>query len=175
MKDIVFVTGNEHKLKEFEHILGKTLISEPLDLPEIQSFDLEKVASYKAEEAYKILQKPVMVEDTGFYVEVLNGFPGPFVKYMEQTMGDAKMGIMFEGSSAKARTCIAYFDGRQVHTFVGETEGKIVPSRGPTGFGFASIYEVGGKTHAEMSKEEKSKKSQRSRAIEKFKKFLESK
>ena len=173
MKEITFVTGNQNKLREFQQILGVDLVNEPLDLPEIQSLDIEKIASYKAEEAYEILKKPVMIEDTGLYLEALNDFPGPLVKFFLDSIGVEKLSE-FKGG-ARAATCIAYFDGNHVHTFIGETNGTIVNPRGESSFGFDPVFEYEGKTYAEMSKEEKNAISHRGKAIKKLKQFLETK
>uniref|UniRef100_A0A5B7B9S1 Putative inosine triphosphate pyrophosphatase n=1 Tax=Davidia involucrata TaxID=16924 RepID=A0A5B7B9S1_DAVIN len=52
-------------------------------------------------------------------------------------------------------------------TFSGKTPGKIVPPRGPNGFGWDPIFQPDGydQTYAEMSKEQKNKISTRSKAL----------
>jgi XTP/dITP diphosphohydrolase len=44
--------------------------------------DILEIVKKKAEDAYYALGKPVMVEDTGFFIEAHQGFPGPFIKYI---------------------------------------------------------------------------------------------
>jgi inosine triphosphate pyrophosphatase len=61
--------------------------------------------------------------------------------------------------------------------FVGITEGKIVPARGPFNFGWDPIFEPEGydKTYAELDRDTKNKISHRYKASELFIKYLESK
>lgn len=53
--------------------------------------------------------------------------------------------------------------GQPVHTFDGRTAGVIVPARGPLDFGWDPVFEpsegAGGKTYAEMEKDEVSRDS----------------
>ena len=51
MKDIVFVTGNANKAKFFAKLSGLNIDHHGLDLPEIQSLDLEDVVTDKAKKA----------------------------------------------------------------------------------------------------------------------------
>jgi len=90
MKEIVFVTSNRSKFewaKERLEPFGIKIVHCNLELPEIRDFNVEKVASAKAKQAYQILKKPLLVEDRGFYVEALNGFPGPYINLMHKTIG----------------------------------------------------------------------------------------
>jgi XTP/dITP diphosphohydrolase len=65
MKELILITGNAGKAKEFERLLGIEIHNQKIELPEIQATDVAVVAQAKAEAAYKILQKPVFVDDTG--------------------------------------------------------------------------------------------------------------
>ena len=56
--------------------------------------------------------------------------------------------------------------------FEGRTEGKIVPARGNTDFGWDAIFEIDGRTYGEMSREEKSAISHRGKAMASFREFL---
>ena len=84
----------------------------------------------------------------------------------------------FDNKAAHAVTTIGYADSQgKYHTFQGVTHGKIVPSRGPTDFGWDSIFqpdESNGLTYAEMQKEDKNKISQRGRAFAQLKIHLDS-
>lgn len=53
-------------------------------------------------------------------------------------------------------------------TFVGKTQGRIVPARGPNDFGWDPIFQPHGydQTYAEMPNEEKHKISHRGKALE---------
>jgi len=82
---LVYVTGNDTKfevaLKTFSNT-GIALLQKSLSTPEIQSKSVQEVAMYSARWASKELDKPVIVTDAGFYIEALNGFPGPFIKFV---------------------------------------------------------------------------------------------
>ena len=90
MKTIYFVTGNNGKLASLQRKLENTSIKveqKELDLLEIQSDSLEEVSVNKALQAFKKLQKPLVVDDSGFFIKELNGFPGVFIKYALTSIG----------------------------------------------------------------------------------------
>ena len=45
---------------------------------EIQSNRLEEIALQKSKEAYGKIGEPLIVEDTGLFIDSLKGFPGPY-------------------------------------------------------------------------------------------------
>lgn len=173
---MIFVTGNHQKLKEFEEILGIKMNHSDLDLDEIQSINVEEVAEHKARQAYALLNEPVIVEDTGLYFEDLNGLPGALIKHFVKKLSLEKIcSLIQENRKARAMTCICYFDGEEIKTFVGETEGEIAKEpRGTNGFGWDPIFVPEGyeKTFAELTDEEKTSKFMRKEAIKKLKSFF---
>lgn len=184
--DVVFVTGNANKLKEVKMILASesskiNLINEPLDLEEIQDVDLQSIALAKCKQASKLLGpgRPVFVEDTALCFDSFNGLPGAYIKWFVKSMGLAGIVQMlsgFENKGAEAITTLTYTDGEgHFHTFQGVTHGTIVTSRGPTDFGWDSIFqpdESHGQTYAEMDKGAKNAISHRGRAFAEFKAFI---
>ncbi|NET33820.1 MAG: non-canonical purine NTP pyrophosphatase [Cyanothece sp. SIO1E1] len=174
-KSVIFVTGSSSKRTEAKRILGFELQHCDLDLPEIQAVELEDVIMRKATFAYEALKhKPVLVEDTGLFIEAWNGLPGALIKWFMERVGVAgicKMADAFPSRKALAKTVIGIYDG-QLQVFSGEIEGRIssVP-RGETGFGWDKIFIPNGseKTFAEMSPEEKDKYSMRRLAFEALK------
>lgn len=176
--NITFVTGNPNKAEECSAILGIELVVEALEINEIQSLSLEKVVEAKAWEAYKQLQKPVMVEDTALTLLALNELPGPFIRWFEESIGLEGLCVIATEHNehrAVATTCVAYCDGEKVELFTGEVLGHITQiPRGENGFGWDKIFQPENehRTWAEMSREEKSGQSMRKIALEKFKTFL---
>jgi XTP/dITP diphosphohydrolase len=84
---LVFVTGNELKFKVAQQTLqgsGISLIQKALDTPEIQSTRVEEIAEWSAVWASQLLGQPVIVTDAGYYIDALNGFPGPFIKFVNE-------------------------------------------------------------------------------------------
>ena len=65
---IIFVTGNKYKFqvaKQALEGLDIELIRKELETPEIQSTNLEEIASFSALWAGKLLKKPVVLTDAG--------------------------------------------------------------------------------------------------------------
>lgn len=90
---VTFVTGNLRKLAVArEHLapFGVQVEHVALPLPEVQAATVREVALYKARAAVEAVGGPVLVEDSGFYIDELN-FPGPFVKYVIEMMGAQKL------------------------------------------------------------------------------------
>ena len=81
----MYVTSNELKFKVARQALRNSSITlEPrsLNTPEIQSKHVEEIAEWSAIWASQQLNQPVVIMDAGYYIEALNGFPGPFIKFV---------------------------------------------------------------------------------------------
>ena len=178
---LLFVTKNVHKVLEAKTSinllgLGKYIDIKPINLPklEIQSDDLRQIALFAAKYAYERSTKeyPIIVEDSGLYIESLNGFPGPYSSYAYRTIGIKgilKLMENVENRRATFVTVIALIHpelGEKI--FEGHAEGIISKEpRGSRGFGFDPIFIPQGhnKTFAEMNIEEKCKYSHRGAAF----------
>ena len=127
---------------------------------EIQSLDPQKIIEHKLHEASKIHSGEFIIEDTCFYLECLNGLPGPYIKWFEKTIGLEgiyKIASAFNNFNAKVVITFGYLDKtKSIHYFSIEAKGTVVFPRGNNGFGWDSIFVPEGqtKTHAEMSVEE---------------------
>lgn len=172
---IYFITGNKGKLEEAKSILPE-VVDLDIDLPEIQEIDPHKVIQAKLEEARKHNEGEFIVEDTSLYFEVLNGLPGPLIKWFMKKLGNdglydliLKMG----NNKAEAKTIIGYSDQKgNVEFFEGAIEGEIVEPKGE-GFGWDPIFKPSGfdKTFGEMDLYEKNSISMRKIAFEKLKEY----
>ncbi|ABR55127.1 non-canonical purine NTP pyrophosphatase, rdgB/HAM1 family [Methanococcus vannielii SB] len=182
---IYFATGNQNKVNEANIILkgleGYELEHLKIPYAEIQG-TLEEVSKVGVKEIYNKIKKPVIVEDSGFFIESLNGFPGTYSKYVQETLGNEKILKLLkdeENRKAYFKTIIGYFDGIDLKLFRGEIFGSVSKEIKTSGFGFAydSIFipEGQNKTFAEMTTKEKSDISHRKLAFYKFKSYLESK
>ncbi|MCR4327400.1 MAG: RdgB/HAM1 family non-canonical purine NTP pyrophosphatase [Nanoarchaeota archaeon] len=175
---IHFVTGNKSKYNEVKELL-EDVVRVDLNLSEIQSGDIYEVTREKARTAYEIVKRPVVVEDIGFYLECLNKFPGPLIKFFISSIGSGGIYDLvknYKDKTAIVRCVVAYFDGKEFHFFTGDIRGKVVSPRGKDNFGFDPIFQPDGKkkTFSEMGKE-KNKISHRRIAWGKLKSFLENK
>ncbi len=176
---IRFVTSNEGKVEEAREYLADVEAVEQLsyDYTEIQSDSLEEIAIYGARETYEAIGDtiPVIVDDTGLFVEALGGFPGPYSAYVEDTVGVERVWQLVESEEnrrAHFRTVLAYVHEGGVETFSGSVGGTIVAPRGEGGFGYDPIFEYNGQTLAEMDLEEKNAISHRGRALATFADWL---
>jgi len=174
---IRFVTGNEGKVREAREYLPAEVEQVDYDYAEVQSDDLETIVRRGAREAYDELgaEDGVLVDDTGLFVEALDGFPGPYSAYVDDTLGIERVWKLVENEEnrkAAFRTVMAYCDGDELTTFEGAVRGRIVAPRGEGGFGYDPIFEYDGETFAEMSTVEKNAISHRGRALEKFADWL---
>lgn len=164
-------TGNLDKIKEFERLLGYEIDGEKVDLPEIQAIDITEVSKSKVGVAYGELRRPVLVDDTGLFIDAWNGLPGALVKWFLDSVGEAGIIRMMEGEtnrSAKVMTSLAYKDSTHEFTVIGEVKGMIADRpKGENGFGYDSIFIPQGydKTFAEMDSEEKDMISMRTLAV----------
>lgn len=139
MKKIYFATGNEGKIEEMQPFFDEEeveLVQLDVDVPEIDKMDVEDVASKKAMDSYsKALEKDfisesdmLIVEDTGFYVESLGGFPGSEAAYFSRTAGVEKLLPLLkdeENREAYFKTAIGVVKNGEVNIFSGKLDGKV--------------------------------------------------
>jgi XTP/dITP diphosphohydrolase len=175
---IYFVTGNMGKFEEAKGILGD-VEQRNIGYTEIQADSLEEVAAFGMREVREKLDGPVMIEDAGLFIESLKGFPGVYSAYVFDTIGnEGVIRLMEEAQDRRAvfRSVLGYAEpGMEPILFKGELEGEITTEpRGSGGFGYDPIFEVGGKTIAEMDLAEKNKISHRGASIRALKSWLSS-
>ena len=83
---------------------------------------MEAVALAKAQQAFAQLRAPLVVEDSGFCVDALSSFPGPYTKYVLATIGVA--GLLRLAAPLPSRACrfvaaLVHADGDGVmHSFL---------------------------------------------------------
>ena len=178
MKDITYITGNKHKAKYLAELLGFPILHHKMDLDEIQSMDLRKIVRHKALQAYNILKKPVVVEDTSLEFQALVGLPGPFIKFFLEQMPEADICSLVDGKDrgATARCVFCYFDGATETYFEGSI-GGMVPEKpaGDGGYGFDRIFIPEGfaVTRAEQNAEDHKAVYLKIKPIKQLKEFLE--
>lgn len=189
---LVLSTDNVHKIKEMESILSDVdLIIESksdvglenLEVDEDQE-TLEGNARKKAEEIAKLVgYKNVISDDTGLFVNALDGEPGVHSarycgdhddkKNIEKILGKLQDK---EDRNAYFQTSIALVEpNKEVKLFSGRIDGTIAfEEKGEEGFGYDSVFIPKGydKTFAELGDEEKNKISHRAIATENLKSYL---
>ncbi len=87
---LTIVTSNANKAQEVAAFFGGTLKVRhvALDIPELRSDDVREIAREKARYAYNHLNEPLIVDDTAFSIDALNGFPGPYAAYVLKSIGN---------------------------------------------------------------------------------------
>ena len=180
---IFFATNNVNKFNEARRVLAEYKIAVCMlrvKTSEIQSESLEKIAETSATEAFKNCNLPIIVEDAGLFVEVLNGFPGPYAAYVYKTIGNEgllRLMEKVEKRNAKFQSVVAYCsaDLKSPICFQGEIIGEITKREidNKCGFGFDPIFKPfdSDRTFAEMNVVEKNKYSHRAKALRRFAKW----
>lgn len=174
---LILVTTNEHKLAELRPIFaeyGVALESKDIEKVEIRHDSVETVAEHAAKHAFEFIQQPVIVDDTGLYIDALAGFPRSYPAFVLETIGRKGILKLLEGvadRSARFVTAVGYADGKHLQTFVGEMCGAVsLEERGSEGFGYDPIFIPEGfaRTYAELTFKEKTAISHRTRAFRSF-------
>ena len=191
MKKIVLSTDNKNKLREIKEILedldieifGKSDI-DGLDFEVEDGETLYDNALKKADAMAKRVDLAVLADDTGLFVNALDGEPGVhsarYASEHDDKKNREKLLKNLEGKedrSAYFKTQIILIDSKKnIIPIEGVCEGKISEvERGDNGFGYDSIFIPEGfdKTFAEMSHEEKNEISHRARALKNLREKLE--
>ncbi len=147
---------------------------------------LEENSLLKARALGKKTPWPVLADDTGLFVERLNGAPGVrSARYAGLDCDDRKnvaklleelRGARGDERKAFFRTGVTIlFPGEPPVYLMGEVAGRIVEEpKGKAGFGYDPVFEPEGftRTFAEMTAEEKNEISHRGRAFAKVREFL---
>lgn len=179
--DIYFVSSNQGKIDEVNAILTSPNISVypvSLEIHEIQSNDIKKIVFDKARKAFRQIERPVLVEQTGLFITDFGNLPGGLTQIFWDSLESDKFGKIFSNigsGQVTAKTVLAYCDGKHIHTFEGEIDGHIVyPPRGSRTFQWDCVFQPIGydKTFAELG-EAKNDFSMRKIALTRFKSFLE--
>jgi XTP/dITP diphosphohydrolase len=174
---LFFVTGNRNKFEEVKKVTdrhGIELEWSDVDVVEQKLKTEKEVAIAKALSALKILNKPVLVEDTGIYFEAYKDFPGPNAKVVFNGVGINGILKLLEGKPRKAKFVTAFaYATPNFHpvAFLGECEGNIAEKPSDMiDFAYDTIFVPKGETRtfSEMSKEEKERYSHRAKALEEF-------
>ncbi|WP_283401676.1 non-canonical purine NTP pyrophosphatase [Halorubrum sp. DM2] len=110
-----YVTTNPGKVREAERYLPDGSVERlDFDYTEIQADELGPIAAQGAREAYRHADAPVLVDDAGMFVEGLDGFPGPYSSYVEDTLGVERVHEIaadLDDRRAAFRCVLGYCDG----------------------------------------------------------------
>ena len=185
--EILLASNNKNKHKELLKIFQESGSKHTLilnkDIPDVieDRNTIEENAKKKAKECYEVFKSPIISDDSGLFVNALNGRPGVHSKrYAGLSSTDVENNQKLinelkttDNLSAFFKTVLCYFDGLNFITSEGVLKGNIIlEPRGKNGFGYDPIFDVNGKTLAEMTLEEKSNISHRKIAAVKLVEML---
>lgn len=186
---ILLATNNAHKVEEIAHTLGEDFQIITLQQMGFEG-DIEETGStlaenslLKAQVIYSKYGINCLADDSGLEVEALHGAPGVYsARYAGQHGNhEANMNLLLKNlegvakPKAQFKTVLTLILQGVVHQFEGTVAGTIVhEKRGNEGFGYDPIFVPDGfdKTFAEMTLDQKTSLSHRSRALDKLCQFL---
>lgn len=196
MNKILIASNNEHKVFEIKSILKNNPSIELFSLKDFgisvnlteDGSSLEENALIKASEINKIFNLPALSDDTGLFVDVLDGEPGVHsARYSGEnaTYKDNCEKLLIklyniedEKRTARFESVTCYcINKNEYYFFKGICKGKIIKAeRGKNGFGYDPLFipDKSNKTYAELSDLEKNIISHRSISLNKFKEFSDS-
>ncbi len=188
MRTLVFASSNAGKIAELQALLGEGwVVKSAKDFPSIPEVDedrntFEGNAAKKAHTFAQATGQWALADDSGLEVDALDGRPGVFsaryapteTERIDKLLGELT-GVPDAQRTARFRCvlCLAFPDGRERFTS-GTCEGRIgQAARGTNGFGYDPVFELpGGKTMAELTRDEKSALSHRGHAFRLMKDVL---
>ncbi len=190
---LVFASQNQGKIVEVKSWLAPlgVVVKSVADFENTKTMDVaETAASFagnaelKATEYAEILQLPVLADDSGLEVTVLNNEPGVASnRWFTGTDADRNQALLkrlleFKDRSARFVTTLCFYDPKtkEKQFFDGAVEGKIaLQPTGVSGFGYDPIFVPNGYTQSfgELGIEIKNTLSHRAKALEKFAKWLD--
>ena len=192
MRQIVFASNNDHKLRELRQLLGSCF--EVLSLSDIGCHDdipetadtFEGNALLKARYVKEHYGYDCFADDSGLEVDALGGAPGIYsARYAgsghDNAANNARLLHELEGIAdrrARFRTAIALLEGdAEPRYFNGSVEGTILTEpHGDGGFGYDPLFRPDGWqiSFAEASADEKNAVSHRGRAVRLLAAYLDS-
>jgi XTP/dITP diphosphohydrolase len=186
---LVCASANPGKVAEIEQLMpqGVSLLPRPTSVADVveDASTLVGNARLKARAIVDATGCPALADDTGLFVDALDGLPGVrTARYAgeEATDADNKEKLLAALENSTARTCrfitavvVLWPNGDEV-VVEGVCEGSIaLRETGNSGFGFDALFIPAagdGKTFAEMQAEEKNAMSHRGKAFVELAKVL---
>lgn len=193
-RKLVLSTGNKHKVEEIKNIL-KDLPIEVVTKHDVGLGDLEVVEDgntleensiKKAKALAEKLDYMILADDSGLFVDILNGEPGVYSsRYAGEEGNDKKNNqklletlkdVPVENRTAKFEAVIALVtEDNELIVVKGQCKGTIgFKEEGNNDFGYDPLFTPNGynKTFAELGEDIKNKISHRAKALDEMKKVI---
>src|SRR5574344_1965187 len=188
MQQVVLATSNPNKVVEINAIMKGfdiEFILPPSGFNPVETGKtFEENALIKANEACNLTNFPVLADDSGLCIDVLNGAPGIFSARYAGTQEEKINKILTELKNVPFNKRNAHFtcaivllskNGQILFSDNGNCQGKIgFEPHGANGFGYDPIFVVDGigKSMSELTDFEKNQVSHRAIALAKLKAYL---
>lgn len=194
MREVIIATKNAGKAKEFKELFKRydinavSLLDLDQELPDIEETGstFEENAALKSEGIARILNKPVIADDSGLEIDALDGRPGIFsARYAGEPKDDKKNtlkvlkeleNVPIEKRTARFVCVLSVSIPGSTTTFTkGFCEGTIATEEsGSNGFGYDPIFIPKGyrNTMAELGAEEKNRISHRKNAMDQLEDWI---
>lgn len=171
---IVYVTSSRFKADENKMFVANCKLANGTPVKDLFEFEIRKVpitemlevdllvmVQAEVTNAYSQIKVPCIVEHAGLIFQDYKdkSYPGGLTKPMWNALRENFIQETHSaGRRAIARAVVAYCDGKSVHTFTGETKGKLADSpRGAREFYWDTVFipddpsgGAGNKTYAEI-------------------------
>lgn len=149
---IHFITSNHQKFTSLQKLLqplGIDLYQLDYDFDEGRGLDIQTIAKSKLSQAKKAFpNKRLIVDDRGFFIPALKGFPGPFVKLLLDSFSYPGIIKLMQGETDRRAIfsfAVGYFDGKEDHIFIADEEGFIIDEpRGDNLHGWTELLYIYG-------------------------------
>lgn len=168
MREIYFATTRKAKVDSLNQTLERhgvkdvIIVQQNIDIPELRSEDINDIALQKVKQAYDLMSVPCLAQDSGFFIDALNGWPGPFVKHTLDKLGTEGILKLMGSKHDDERSCrfieeLAYYDGEVVTYFSSISRGILAYVSRGQGWPLHRIFIHQGyeKTTAEMTSKER--------------------
>jgi|WetSurMetagenome_2_1015567.scaffolds.fasta_scaffold836719_1 XTP/dITP diphosphohydrolase len=178
--EVLFATSNQNKVAEANKVgqdFGVSFRQINVMYPEVRADSVRAVAEEGMRYVHSQINRPIIVEDSGLFIDALNGFPGAYSAFVFGKIGcDGILKLMDGVEDRKARfvSAIGYKTDDEEQIFEGASDGFItLEKRGRHGFGYDSIFQPAdsNRTFAEDLKR-KNEVSHRRKATEQLCRFL---
>jgi len=175
------ITSNPGKVIEYKEALSSFSIDTEhvkIRYDEIQSSDLKEVVRKGMDHLKASGISDFIIDDSGMFVDSLNGFPGVYSAYVQETVkNDGILKLMDTVNDRKAsfQCCIGCnINGKDI-IVLGKCDGIILrEEKGTEGFGYDPIFSHDGeRSLAEIPLNEKNKISHRGSAVKLLVKEIE--
>lgn len=135
MEKVIYLTTNKGKFEEANRIfkdqygIDINIMNPDFEVLETQAKTCSEVVAFSVKYAAEKLNRPCVKSDSGLYIDVLGGLPGPYNAYFDKQIGVDKFLELFKNETnrkARLEDCFAYCEpGEEPIVFTGGGTGTV--------------------------------------------------